>query len=120
MSNNASCHRNNASCHRNNANNCHPTIFLFLPRPKPTLTNTAIIATTRDTPSTIAAISNTIVTFMTTEDMCKIKNGKWVPNPNGGHGNKTGRKQRPQRGFSSRLAAHAAETTPGPQGLSMP
>ncbi|XP_070675510.1 uncharacterized protein [Malus domestica] len=55
-----------------------------------------------------------------TEDRCKIKNGTWVPNPNGSHGNKTGRKQRPQGGSSSRPAAHVAETTPGPQRPSMP
>ncbi|XP_068331494.1 uncharacterized protein [Pyrus communis] len=54
-----------------------------------------------------------------TEDRCKIKNGTWVPNPNGGHGNKNGRKQ---RGTSSSPlhAAHAAETTLGPQGASVP
>ncbi|XP_068319168.1 uncharacterized protein [Pyrus communis] len=55
-----------------------------------------------------------------TEDRCKIKNGTWVPNPNGGHGNKTGRKQRPQGGSFSRPAAHAAETTSSPQRPSMP
>ncbi|VVA31420.1 PREDICTED: LOW QUALITY PROTEIN [Prunus dulcis] len=60
---------NNASCRRNNANNCHPTIFLLLPRHKPTLTCTAIIATARDTPSIIATLSNTIVTFVTKEDI---------------------------------------------------
>lgn len=52
--------------------------------------------------------------------MCKIKNGTWVPNPNGGHGNKTGRKQQPQGASFSRPAVHAAETTPVPQGPSMP